>query len=116
MTFMVKKFSKLRSKTNQPFKLTGRATTGGSGYKEMVQDLWRRLTIELEVWIGQRLGASVAKNLPLCYWILKAKTSQEKKIYLELKTKYEALLKKKDSTTYIVEEKCWDETDEDEDE
>lgn len=44
------------------------------------------------------------------------KPKKKEKAYLELEAKYEALLKKQSSKTYIAEGKCWDESDSDEEE
>ncbi|KAL8099901.1 hypothetical protein AgCh_032235 [Apium graveolens] len=46
----------------------------------------------------------------------KPKKAKKDKAYLELETKYEALLKKQQSKSYIAEGKSWDDSDNDEDE
>ncbi|KAL8115584.1 hypothetical protein AgCh_022181 [Apium graveolens] len=48
--------------------------------------------------------------------IRKPKKEKKEKAYLELKAKYEALLKKQQSKAYIAEGKSWDDSENDEDE
>ncbi|KAL8088286.1 hypothetical protein AgCh_038169 [Apium graveolens] len=103
MIYLARKFSNIRVKKPRYFKSKGQSFNKDNSWKEKGK-------YNSDSRNGYKTGFVDRSK------IRKPKKAKKDKAYLELKAKYESLLKKQQNKAYIAEGKRWDDSDNDEDE